>query len=114
MREFDALSGYPEPQQPRYVGPNLRTIHHKITACYRGKAFYDGDRNTGYGGFNYDGRWLPIADKMIEEYQLSSASALLQVNCEKGFLLHDFQKRLPGAKLRGTEISEYAIESAMP
>ena len=64
MREFDALSGYPEPKQPRVVSSNLRTIQHRIVASYRGKELYDGDRNFGYGGFNYDGRWLPIAKNM--------------------------------------------------
>ena len=43
MREFDALSGYPEPKHPRIVSPNLRTIHHRIVACYRDKEFYDGE-----------------------------------------------------------------------
>ena len=65
MREFDALSGYPEPTQPWVVSPNLRTIQHHIVASYRGKEFYDGDRDFGYGGFNYDGRWLPIAQKHV-------------------------------------------------
>ena len=52
MREFDALSGYPEPKQPRVVSPNMRTIQHRIVASYRDKDLYDGDRNFGYGGFN--------------------------------------------------------------
>jgi len=113
MREFDALSGYPEPKQPRVVSPNLRTIQHRIVASYRGKELYDGDRNFGYGGFNYDGRWLPIAKNMCHEYELDAQSAVLQIGCDKGFLLHDFLQVHPEMKVRGTEISDYPIEHAM-
>ena len=113
MREFDALSGYPEPKQPRVVSQNLRTIQHRIVASYRGKDLYDGNRNYGYGGLNYDGRWLPIAKNMCTEYELSSQSAVLHMGCDKGFLLNDFQQAQPGINVRGTEISDYAIENAM-
>jgi hypothetical protein len=114
MREFNALEGYPEPTTPRVVGPGVRTIQNRIVASYRGKEFYDGDRNNGYGGFTYDGRWVPIAKFMAQEYGLTAASAVLQINCEKGFLLHDFQQLFPGITVYGVEISDYAIATAMP
>ena len=114
MRAFDALAGYPEPSTPRYVGPHLRTIRHRITASCRGREFYDGERTTGYGGFVYDGRWVPIAKRMVEEYRLNGTSSVLQVNCEKGFLLHDLCAAMPGLRVAGTEISNYAIETALP
>lgn len=113
MREFNALKGYPEPQRPRVVGPNVRTISNRIIAAYRGEAYYDGDRINGYGGFHYDGRWLPIAENMCREYGLNEGSSVLQVGCEKGFLLHDFQDLHPGMDVRGTDISDYAIAQAM-
>ena len=47
MREFDAFAGYPEPAQQRLVSPRIRTIHNRIAASYRDKAFYDGDRANG-------------------------------------------------------------------
>ena len=113
MREFNALEGYPEPKQPRVASKGLRTIHHRIVASYRGKDLYDGDRNYGYGGFRYDGRWLPIAKNMCREYELNVQSAVLQVGCDKGFLLHDFLQVFPEMKVRGTDISNYPIENAM-
>jgi len=113
MREFNPLVGYPEPKKTRLVGPDIRTIENRIVASYRGEEYYDGDRKNGYGGFIYDGRWLPIARKMFAEYNLSQDSALLQVGCEKGFLLHDFLDLFPRMKIRGTDISQYAIENAM-
>lgn len=113
MREFNVLKGYPEPKEPRYVSPNIRTIKNRIIASYRDTRYYDGDRNNGYGGFNYDGRWVSIAQNMYKEYGLQEDCAVLQVGCEKGFLLHDFHQLYPGMKVRGTDISDYAIEHAM-
>lgn len=114
MREFNVLRNYPQPKEPRYVGPNIRTIKSKIIASYRDKGYYDGDRNNGYGGFKHDGRWKKVADMMCEEYGLSEKAALLQVGCEKGFLLHEFHEKFPSMKIRGCEMSEYAIENSMP
>lgn len=114
MREFNALRCYPQPKEPRYVGPNIRTIKNRIAASYRDERYYDGDRNDGYGGFKYDGRWKKIAESMCADYELTEHSALLQVGCEKGFLLHDFKERFPSMKIRGTDISDYAISHAMP
>jgi hypothetical protein len=113
MREIDLLRGYPESNSRRFVHADLRTIKNRITASYRDNEFYDGSRNDGYGGFVYDGRWITVAKSMIEEYALTEKSAILQVNCEKGFLLHDFKQLLPGIRVCGTEVSEYAIETSM-
>lgn len=113
MREFNALEGYPEPKQARLASKGLRTIHHRIVASYRGEKFYDGDRNYGYGGFRYDGRWLPIAKNMCREYRLNTQSAVLQIGCDKGFLLNDFLQMHAEMKVRGTEISDYPIVQAM-
>ncbi len=114
MREFDALRAYPQPREPRYVGPHIRTIRNRIAASYRDKEYYDGDRGNGYGGFNYDGRWQKIAEFMFREYKLKKDSSILQIGCEKGFLLHDFSMLYPKMKIAGYEVSKYAIEYAMP
>jgi hypothetical protein len=101
-------------QRARWLsGAGLRAIHHRIVATYRGEEFYDGDRNYGYGGLRYDGRWAPIARSMHGEYGLSNAAAVLQLGCEKGFLLHDFHDQFPDLILQGVETSGYAIEQAM-
>lgn len=113
MREFNALKEYPGPKNPRYVGDSIRTIENRIRASYRGKEYYDGNRNDGYGGFKYDGRWKKIAESMIKDYGLNENSSVLQIGCEKGFLLHDFHEICPGMKIRGVEVSDYAIEYSM-
>ena len=91
MREFNLLEAYPNPSAPRCIGDNIRTIDHRIVASYREKNFFDGDRNFGYGGFKYDGRWKIIAKKICSEYKLNENSKFLQIGCEKGFLLHDIK-----------------------
>mgnify|MGYP001159686368 FL=1 len=113
MREFNLLEGYPKPSKPRLVGKNIRTIKNRIISGKRDKNFFDGDRNFGYGGFNYDGRWKSVAKKIVEEYNLNENSSLLQLNSEKGFLLNDFKSILPKSKIVGLETSDYAISTTM-
>lgn len=110
MREFDAFAGYPQPKEPRRVGPALRTINNRIIASYRDHEFYDGDRMNGYGGMVNDGRWGPIAQHIKDSYHLNTAK-VLQVGAHKGFLLHELFTR--GQRVFGTEISDYAIEHSM-
>jgi len=113
MRQFNLLSEYPKSEKPRYVGSNIRTIDHRIVATYRDKRLYDGERNYGYGGFKYDGRWKKIASKICEEYTLNEDSSFLQLNCEKGFLLNDLKDIKKKMRIQGLETSEYAIENSM-
>jgi len=111
MRRYNLLSEYPKANVTRFVGSNIRTIKHRILASLKGKDFYDGDRNYGYGGFKYDGRWKKIAKKIYEEYNLNDKSSFLQLNCEKGFLLKDLKDLNSNIKITGLETSDYAISA---
>jgi len=102
-REYDAFAGYPEPSEPRLVSPTLRTIQNRIIASYRDHEFYDGRRENGYGGMKDDGRWGPIAERIIEEY---TPQSVLQVNAHKGYLVRELRMR--GVKADGVEPSMYA------
>ena len=113
MREFNLLRDYPKPKETRKVNKNLRNIQSRITASYRDREFYDGNRNNGYGGFKYDGRWKIIVKQICKEYNLNNKSSFLQIGCEKGFLLHDLKFFLPKAEVRGIEKSLYAIKNSM-
>ena len=77
-----------------------------------GKDYWDGDRKYGYGGYNYDGRWSVVAEAMIKKYKLTNQSKILDVGCGKGFLLYEFKKLLPRAKVHGVDISIYGIENS--
>ncbi len=74
--------------------------------------YWDGDRNTGYGGMNYDGRWRVVADALIKHYGLKPGDKVLDIGCGKGFLLHDFTEALAGISVCGIDVSEYAIRHA--
>lgn len=103
MREFNALKDYPQ-SAPRIVG--TRNIQHRITASYRGREFFDGERDCGYGGMTYDGRWKPVAEAIFDEYRLQEGSRVLHVNSEKGYLLNDLEAI--GCQIVGIEPSSYA------
>ena len=74
--------------------------------------YWDGSRDINYGGYKYDGRWEPIAKKMINHYKLKSDSKILDVGCGKGFILYEFKKLLPNSEIKGLDISSYAIKNA--
>ena len=77
-----------------------------------GADYWDGDRRYGYGGYAYDGRWRPMAQKMADHYGLRPGMTVLDVGCGKGYLLCEFTQVVPGIDVAGLEISEYAIQHA--
>ncbi|MFI5349681.1 MAG: class I SAM-dependent methyltransferase [Elusimicrobiota bacterium] len=77
-----------------------------------GPDYWDGDRKVGYGGYKYDGRWLPVAQAMAKHYGLKAGDRVLDVGCGKGFLLYEFTRAVPGLEVAGIDISSYAIEHA--
>jgi SAM-dependent methyltransferase len=74
--------------------------------------YWDGDRRYGYGGYTYDGRWLPVAQAMASHYGLAAGDRVLDVGCGKGFLLHELTRAVPGLDVSGLDVSAYAIEHA--
>ena len=78
MREFDLLNIYPN-LKIRYVNKNSRTIKNRIVATYKNKEFYDGNRNNGFGGYKYDGRWKLIADRIFNIYKIKKNAKILQI-----------------------------------
>lgn len=79
-----------------------------------GSDYWDGDRRYGYGGYRYDRRWRPVAERMAAYYGLKSGDRILDVGCGKGFLLYEFTQVIPGILVDGIDISGYAIENAKP
>ena len=54
-----------------------------------GQMYFDGPRDYGYGGYRYDGRWIPVARDMIEHFNLKPGDRVLDIGCAKGFLVKD-------------------------
>lgn len=86
-----------------------RTIKNKFYAWQLSKEYYDGHRNNGYGGFNYDGRWLKLLPKFIKKYNLKKNAKILDLGCKKGFIMKDFKILLPKAEVWGIEDHDYPI-----
>ena len=113
MNEFNLLKNYPTKKIKRYVGRGIRTIDHRILASLREKDFFDGDRNCGYGGYSYDGRWQSIAKDIIKKYKLKNGSKVLQISAEKGFLMYELIKQNPKIKVFGLETSNHAVSKSL-
>lgn len=74
-----------------------------------GEAYFDGTRDQGYGGYVYDGRWIPVAERIVELFGLGPGDHVLDVGCAKGFLVNDLLQLVPGLHVYGLDISEYAL-----
>lgn len=72
------------------------------------KEYFDGTRSQGYGGYKYDGRWIPVAKKIIEIFDLKDHSKFLDIGCAKGFLMFDILDINPKIDVYGIDISQYA------
>ena len=112
MREVNLLDRYPRAKRNiaarEAAVPSQREIAKRF-----GREYFDGDRGQGYGGYRYDGRWVPIAERMRDFYGLGPGDLILDVGCAKGFLLHDFRAVIPGVHVAGLDLSAYAVERAM-
>ncbi len=79
-----------------------------------GQMYFDGPREYGYGGYRYDGRWLPVARDMVAHFNLKPGDKVLDIGCAKGFLVKDLMKACPGLEVFGLDISEYALKHCEP
>lgn len=112
-KEIDLLKNYPRSKRDTKARAKVITEKDKAIAREYGKDFFDGDRTYGYGGFSYMARfWQPVIPDLQAHFQLTKDTSLLDVGCAKGFMLYDMQQHIPGIKLTGLDISQYAIEHA--
>ena len=109
MSEFDIGYFKKRGKLKQKISRDLKT---KFLAWKLGKDYYDGDRNNGYGGFKYDGRWLKILPKIIKKYNLKNNSKILDLGCKKGFIMKDLKILLPGSEVWGIEDHKYPIIKA--
>lgn len=97
-----------------YIG---RMMDEKVHCMLKAKEYefdyWDGDRRYGYGGYKYmEGRWKPVAEALIETYNLTNNSKILDVGCGKAYLLYEIHKLLPGIELAGFDISKHGLADA--
>ena len=109
MGEVNLLAKLPKGK--RNVNARAEAKTHEIIAVSRqyGESYFDGPRTYGYGGYRYDGRWMPVALDIINHFNLKPGDRVLDVGCAKGFLVKDLMKACPGLEAFGLDISEYAL-----
>jgi len=113
-KEIDLLVNYPKTKRNLEERVASKTEADREVARQFGREFFDGDRNHGYGGFNYFSRfWQPVIPTFQQYWSLDHKSSILDVGCAKGFMMHDLAELIPGIAVKGVDISEYAIEHAI-
>ena len=111
MTEINLLSSLPKSKRPITERKEAKTEDHvKISRMY-GKEYFDGDREYGYGGYKYDGRWVSVAKDIKKHFELNDGEKVLDVGCAKGFLVKDFFDL--GIQSLGIDISKYAIDNSL-
>jgi len=113
MAAINLLRHYPRAQRklgrPRSLDPANRAAALKFEAEY-----FDGSREQGYGGYDYDGRWVPIARDLVGHFELRPGDRILDIGCAKGFLVKDLMAVCPGLEVFGLDVSHYALTHAEP
>jgi SAM-dependent methyltransferase len=113
VAEINLLANYPRAKRNVVARRDTKSENREIALRF-GREYFDGTREQGYGGYNYDGRWLPIARDLAAHYKLKPGDRVLDLGCAKGFLLRDLMEAVPGLDAFGLEISQYAIENCHP
>lgn len=107
----------------------ISKIHHATSRDYTGRMndekvkcmkvarkfdeeFFDGKRRFGYGGYRYDGRFRTVAKALVERYNLTAKSTVLDFGCAKGFLIKDLEDAC-GCTCYGYDVSRYALNNAI-
>jgi cyclopropane fatty-acyl-phospholipid synthase-like methyltransferase len=114
MGEVNLLRRYPKAKRNIQKRTTAQSAENIRIAREYGREYFDGARDTGYGGYRYDGRWVAIAEDMIAHWGLKPGDRVLDVGCGKGFLVKDMMKVCPGLEVFGLDISEYAVMNCEP
>jgi SAM-dependent methyltransferase len=113
MAEVDLLRQLPR-QKRKLDSPRSKDPANRAAALKFGEEYFDGRREQGYGGYRYDGRWVPIARDIIAHFGLRAGQRVLDVGSAKGFLVKDLMLVCPGLEVFGLDISYYALTHAEP
>ena len=114
MAEVNLLRALPQTRRNIEKRAAAQTVENIAISRQYGREYFDGPREVGYGGYRYDGRWLPVARDIVAHFGLKAGDRVLDVGCAKGFLVHDLMKVCPGLEAFGLDISEYALTHCLP
>jgi len=112
-KEIDLLINYPKTKRDTSARASEKNDEVRSIARKFDIEFFDSDRKYGYGGFSYNKKfWSPVVPTFQKYWGLKLSNSVLDVGCAKGFMIYDFLQQIPGLKIRGIDISNYAIENA--
>jgi ubiquinone/menaquinone biosynthesis C-methylase UbiE len=114
MAEVNLLRALPKGKRNVKARETAKTEEHIRISREYGQMYFDGPREYGYGGYRYDGRWIPVARDIIDHFRLKQGDRILDVGCGKGFLVKDLILVCPGLEAFGLDISEYALMNCEP
>lgn len=114
MPEVDLLRSLPKTRRNVAYRHSEKTPAHVAASKMFGEMYFDGPREYGYGGYRYDGRWLPVARDIVAHFGLKPGDRVLDIGCAKGFLVHDLMTVCPGLEVFGVDISDYALRHCHP
>src|ERR1700722_1805932 len=99
MAEVNLLDKLPKGKRNLNARATAKTDDHIRISREYGEQYFDGPREYGYGGYRYDGRWVPVARDMIAHFDLKPGDRVLDVGCAKGFLVKDLLQVCPGLEV---------------
>lgn len=114
MAEVNLLRRYPRTTRTIEKRAQGRSAENIAISRQYGREYFDESRDTGYGGYRYDGRWVPVAEDIVAHFNLKRGDRVLDIGCAKGFLVKDLMKVCPGLEVFGLDISTYAMTHAEP
>ena len=114
MAEVNLLDKLPKGKRKVHARAEAKTAEIIAKSREYGEQYFDGPRDYGYGGYRYDGRWVPVAEDMVQHFHLKPGDRVLDVGCAKGFLVKDLMNVCPGLEVFGLDISEYALMHCEP
>jgi len=114
MAEVNLLARYPRAKRNIEKRATAKTAEHVRVSRQYGREYFDGAREYGYGGYRYDGRWIPVAEDIVGHFGLRPGDRVLDIGCAKGFLVKDIMKVCPGLEAFGVDVSEYALLNCEP
>jgi ubiquinone/menaquinone biosynthesis C-methylase UbiE len=108
MNEIDLLRALPKVKRNIEMRKDAKDPAVVAISKKYGQMYFDGPREYGYGGYRYDGRWVPVAQDIVAHFGLRPGMRVLDVGCAKGFLVKDLMTVCPGLEVFGLDISSYA------
>ena len=111
-KQLNLLNTFPKTARNIESRKLNKDINRKLALEF-GYEYFDGTREQGYGGYTYDGRWIEIAKKLVDIFNLKDGSNFLDVGCAKGYLIYDLYNLNNNINVYGLDISEYAKKNSI-